>query len=380
MLERLPLGAYTAGRGLLTRRVEIVCDRISYRLEEVPLKKLLNWIRVEASVLAKPERPWGRPTHMQIEPTNRCNLRCSLCPVTTGMDRPSGFMDFGLYKRLIDEAGEDLFLILLWDWGEPFIHPDIYDMIAYARGKGIKLVSSTNGHLFAREEHAEKVVRSGLDSLIFAMDGISQETYEKFRQGGKLETVLQGIRNVVAQKKALGSRTPLINLRFIPMRHNEHEMGSLRDLARCLGVDALTFKTLNPVNPAETDPKKDSDNPYLPCESRYQRFKYASDGFAARLRVDKNPCKHLWNMPVIHWNGVICSCPYDPKEEYPLGDLNTQSLAEIWDGEPYRRMRRRFREDWQGLPICANCSYAYEGGDCGREIIAEAVFFGSRAA
>ena len=76
-------------------------------------------------------------------------------------------------------------------------------MISYAKQKGIKLVSSTNGHLFKKTEESEKLISSGLNSIILALNGISQETYERYRQGGSLESVLQGIRTVVARKRGL---------------------------------------------------------------------------------------------------------------------------------------------------------------------------------
>lgn len=332
---------------------------------------------VETSIYFKPEHPWGWPTHLQIEPTNRCNLRCALCPVTAGMDRPAGYMDLNLYKRIIDEIGEYVFLILLWDWGEPFLNPSIYEMISYAKQKGIKLVSSTNGHLFTKREEAEKLVLSGLDSIIFAVDGISQETYEPYRQGGSLESVLKGVRMVVAQKQALHSKTPFVNFRFIVMKHNEHEIPKLKELARSLEVDALTLKTLNPVNQdpySENPSERRMHNEFLPEDLRYRRFKYDSTGQHV-IRLRRNPCKQLWNHPVIHWNGTVCMCTYDPKEKYVLGDLNRQSCKEIWNGLPYRNLRRQFRRDWETLPLCRECSYAYKGGNCGREIIAEAFLF-----
>jgi len=353
---------------LVTRRITIECDRIPYQFHNVPLKKILNWIFVEASIYIKPEKPWGWPTHLQIEPDAHCNLRCALCPVTTGLGRPIGHMNASLFKRLMDEIGDYIFLILLWDWGEPFLNPDIYEMISYAKKKGIKVVSSTNGHLFKQIKHADEVIRSGLDSLIIAVDGITQETYELYRQGGDLESVLQGIRMVVTRKCDLNSETPLINLRSVVMKQNEHEIPKLKDLARSLGVDALTLKTLNPYG---------SDTEFLPENYRYRRFKYAPDG-TTRLRRKHNPCKHLWNMPAIHWNGTVCMCTYDSKEEHILGDLNTDTFGKIWFGTPSRRLRRQFRSNWEQIGLCNECSYAYEGGSCIDEIIADAIFFPSR--
>ena len=368
---------FNAINALLTRRLLIECDRIPYEFHHLPMKKILNWILVEASILLKPEHPWGWPTHLQIEPTNRCNLRCALCPVTIGMDRPSGDMEFNIFKKIIDEIGDYVFLILLWDWGEPFLNPSIYEMISYAKQKGIKLVSSTNGHLFKKIEQADKLIVSGIDSIIFAVDGISQKTYEPYRQGGNLESVLQGIRTVVTRKRELKSKTPLVNLRFIVMKHNEHEIPALKELAKSLGVDALTLKTLNPVNqdPYSENPSEERiDNEFLPEDHHYHRFKYDSTGQNV-IRVKWNPCKQLWNNPVIHWGGAVCRCTYDPKEKYILGNLKHDTFKNIWYGPSYRGLRRQFRRDWEKLPLCRECSYAYEGGDCSNQTIADAFLF-----
>jgi len=213
-MSRLLEFATETVRGLITRRVRVKSDTIPYFCENVPRRKILNAVRTEVSVYFKPLYPWGWPTHLEIEPSTLCNLKCSLCPVSSGLQRPQGFMEFETFTKILDEVGNYVFTLLFWGWGEPFLNPRAFDMIAYARAKGVKVISSTNGHLFAREEFADRLVRSGLDSIIFAIDGVTQTSYERFRHGGNLETVLQGIRNVAERKKALGSRTPLINFRL----------------------------------------------------------------------------------------------------------------------------------------------------------------------
>ncbi|MGD0827050.1 MAG: radical SAM protein [Desulfobaccales bacterium] len=368
MIADLIKKMFKAIKALGTRRIVIEHDRIPYYFHNVPFKKIINLLVTESSALARSTRPWGWPTSLILEPTNRCNLRCPLCPVTTGMHRPSGNMDFNLFKKVIDEVGEYLFLIFLYDWGEPFLNLQSYEMIAYAKQKGIKLVCSTNGHLFAQAEHADRLVRSGLDGLIVALDGVSQETYERYRQRGEFAAVIQGIRTIVARKRALNSQTPLINLRFIVMRHNEHEIAKLKNLARSLGVNALTLKTLNLV----AGPRDD----YVPLDPRYRRFR--CDNMGNRMRLPKNPCKTLWKESVIHWNGAVCSCTFDYDEENPLGSLRMDTFKNIWRGKPYRRLRRQFRGNWEKLRLCRECTYAYAGGDCSRENIAEAFFFPSQ--
>jgi radical SAM protein with 4Fe4S-binding SPASM domain len=287
-------------------------------------------------------------------------------------------MEYGLFKKVIDEIADYILLILLWDWGEPFLNPAIYDMIIYAKRKNLKIISSTNGHPFAKEDCANKLVRSGIDSIIFAVDGISQETYQRYRVRGDLETAITGIKRVVAAKRALNSRTPFINFRFIVMRHNEHEVPAVKRFARALGADALTLKTLNPHSDDSYAEKGDSQDTnvsdFIPKNDSFRRFRYENDR-RTRIRVKNNPCKNLWNGPSIHWNGTVCPCTYDYNERYSLGDLNKESFKNIWFGSPYRNMRSRFRASWEEIEICGECSYAYEGGSCIDETIAEALFF-----
>jgi len=364
---------FQALKALLFRKFVIKCDSIPYEYNRVPLKKIINWILVEASVFFKVKKPWGWPTHVQIEPTNFCNLKCALCPVTEGLKRPSQHMRFSTFKKFIDETQAYLLLIVLWDWGEPFLNPKIYKMISYAKERNIKIVSSTNGHVFADKNHAEKVVKSGLDSIIFAVDGTSQSTYERYRKGGKLDTIVTGIQNVVAAKKTLQSKTPIINLRFIAMKHNEHEIPQLRDFARSLGVDAVTLKTLNPHSDGKIIANEEYGNQFIPENPSYRRFKYDNQTHS-RIRRRINLCKDLWNSPALHSDGKVCLCTFDTNAKYVFGDITQQNFREIWKGDLYLSMRRQFRNNYQQIPICADCTFAFEGGTCNTETIAQAHF------
>jgi radical SAM protein with 4Fe4S-binding SPASM domain len=366
-----------AVRALTTGRLVVTSDGIPYLFERLPRRKVWNAIRTELSVYAKPLRPWGWPTHLMIEPSTRCDLRCALCPITSGFDRPQGLMDPALFRTILDEAGPYAFTLQLWDWGEPFVNPHIYEMIAYAKTKAVKVISSTNGHLLARIEHAESLVRSGLDTIIFAIDGATQATYERYRQGGSLETALDGVRQVVAAKRRLGSATPIVNFRFIVMDHNERDIPAVRVLARDLGADVLTFKTLNHCL---RDPYRDTaanaaaaGDAFSPVGAGYRRFR--TDAAGHRIRRRRNPCKQLWNNPSVHWNGNVCPCTFDPQDQHVLGSLARERFWDVWSGDRYRRLRRDFARDAGAMALCGECSYAYEGGSLACETIAEAVFF-----
>jgi radical SAM protein with 4Fe4S-binding SPASM domain len=363
----------SAIRTASTRHIYMECDQIPFEYHHVPFKKLLNWIMVEAGVHIKSKKPWGYPTQLHIEPSTLCNLKCAFCPVSTGMDRPTGLMAHDVFKKTIDELADYLFLILLWDWGEPFLNPSIYDMIAYAKQKDIKIISSTNGHVFSQPGNAEKLVRSGIDAIIFAVDGISQETYEQFRKNGNLKMAIKGIENVVAAKRSLTSKTPVINFRFIPMKHNEHEIPLLKDFAQSLGVDILTLKSLNPHDQFEVDANIATGLTFMPQDPLYRRFAYDEHG--SRIRLAQNPCKRPWMNPSIHWDGKVSLCTFDAQDHYCMGDLSKESFKKIWWGEAYAAFRRQFRDNYRSIAFCDGCTNAFKGGNLGTETIIAVHFF-----
>lgn len=372
MSGTLPQKVWLATKALATRRVTMQFDRVPFEFEDVPLAKILNWIRVEASVSVKPGRPWGQPTHLQIEPSSVCNLRCPVCPVVTGLGRSAGLMDVELFKRIIDECCGSVFLISLWGWGEPLVHPRIHDMVAYARSKGIAVITSTNGHTLMKPGQVDRLIESGLDVLIVAVDGATQETYGRYRRPGDLASVLDGVRLLAERRRELGATSPRIDMRMVVMKHNEHEVQAMITVARAAGADMFSLKTMNPLthDPYGLDPSPqiDSDDHFIPSNPRYQRFRYEADG-KTRIRVEDNPCRRLWNNPEVQSDGVVCTCSSDVSGRLATGDLNRQSLGEIWASPTYRQARVQFRTDWEKRIPCCTCTYAYAGGSCVDELI-----------
>jgi len=355
-----------AARALVTRDIPLRFEKIPLPVRRAPYRKVVNWLAVEAGIELKRTRAWGWPTHMQIEASSRCNLRCTYCPVGSESG-PTGHMELDVFKKFVDDVERHALLIVLWGWGEPFVCPSVYEMIAYAHARGIRMISSTNGHLFVRPEHADGVVRSGLDALIVSLSGTTQEAYARFR-GGRLDTALDGVRAIVARKRALGVRTPHVQLSFIVTDYSESQVPPLKDLARELGVNGLSLKKMNTA----TVKPVDAADGAIPADARYRRFEYGDDG--SRVRVRDNPCKALWHNPTLRWDGQVNPCVYDFDGTRVLGDIRHERFADIWRGARYAAMRREFRDDWQGIPICSRCTYAYAGGDY-RDIVADTWLF-----
>ena len=230
-----------------TKPISFVHDSITYTWADVPFEKYNNWLQITKEALnTKDYTAWGFPFMLQIEPTSLCNLSCPLCP--TGrheLNRPYRHMRLNEFKSVIDDMEPYLLFLILWDWGEPLMNPELPAMIRYAAKRGIQTVTSTNAHFLNDDAYAEELLNSGLTTLIVAVDSIGADRYKVYRKDGDLDRVLGGLNNAVSVKKRIGSRT-LINVRMVVMKQNEHEIEDVLHLARVSGADLFTVKSLNP--------------------------------------------------------------------------------------------------------------------------------------
>ena len=270
-------------------------------------------------------------------------------------------MTLDAFQQVLDKMKGHVKLLQLWNQGEPLLNPDLPHMIAYAKERGITVSTSTNGHLLADPECAKALITSGLDHLIVSVDGATPETYVRYRRGGDLNTVLQGIQSVVSTKQRLRQRTPLIELQFLVMRHNEHEMDQITEIAQALDVDRLSFKTVQIDRPDQVEAFLPSD----PRLSRYERIgkrlrvKQRHHLGSRRLRAYSG-CRRLWYSTVVNWDGIVSPCCFDKDAIFVMGNMFEEPFEDIWRGERYRRFRSVVLRDREALPMCRNCTEGVE--------------------
>lgn len=292
---------------------------------------------------------WGMPVTISIEPTTACNLRCPECPSgLRSFTRPTGNLKADFFRQTIDGLYRDLTYLIFYFQGEPYINPRFLEMVRYAADKGLYTITSTNGH-FLDDGNARKTIESGLDRLIISVDGATQEVYEQYRVGGKLETVLEGARNVVRWKKALRSATPHIVFQFLVVRPNEHQTEAIRQLGREAGVDEVRFKTAQVYD-------YEQGNPLIPTLDKYARYRQGPDGRWAVKNKLLNHCWKLWHAGVITWDGMVVPCCFDKDARHGMGDLKNQSFREIWQGADYRAFRQQLLLGRDRIDICTNCT------------------------
>ncbi|MQA30267.1 MAG: radical SAM protein [Luteitalea sp.] len=206
--------------------------------------------------LKKDEQPTARPIdagplpgRMYIECTAACNISCTqaCCAPETGITRTrqAGMLDFDLFRRVIDEVGPTIGRIDFFNYGEAFLHKRAIEMCEYIKTRfpHVYLYTSTNGLAFS-EESARRLVHSGIDEVTFSIDGATQESYEQYRQRGRLEVALNNLRAMADEKRRAGRDLPYLNWRYILFRWNDsdEEMNRARQRAAEMGVDRLCWE------------------------------------------------------------------------------------------------------------------------------------------
>lgn len=308
-------------------------------------KSLLSYLW---STITRHNHYWGLPIFLSIEPTSVCNLRCPECPSGSGeITRPNGFIPLESFQSLIDQAEKDIPILILYFQGEPFLHPDIYEMISYAKKKRMYVITSTNGHYFSEEEQVRKLIESGINSLIVSLDGTTQGTYSLYRKGGNLERVIGGIKNIITTRREMKKKLPRVHLQFLVMRHNEWQIDAAKKLTNELGADGIIFKTMRIEHPDNKD--------FLPTIRQYQRYESYNDHLKLKGTVP-NKCFRLWTGSVITWDGKIVPCCYDKNADYVFGNIDEKmSFRDFLISKSANEFRQRVLDSRSSIPLCVDC-------------------------
>ncbi|MCP4442435.1 MAG: radical SAM protein [Aureispira sp.] len=322
-------------------------------ISKLTFRRLWNALKVYSSFyltrLRKKPIQWGTPFSIAIEPTTACNLRCPECPSgLRAFTRETGNLKTDFFSKIIDELHKEVFYLTFYFQGEPYINPKFLDMVKYAHDKGIYTATSTNAH-FLNDNNARKTIESGLDRLIISVDGTTQETYESYRKEGKLESVLEGARNIIKWKKELKSKTPHVIFQFLVVKPNEHQIPEIYKLAEEIGVDEVKLKTAQIYDYKQ-------GNPLIPTIDKYSRYAKKEDGSYIIKNQLLNHCWKLWHSCVITWDGMVVPCCFDKDATYRLGDLKHKTFKEIWEGKAYQHFRKQLLKGRDTIDICTNCT------------------------
>ncbi|NQY66518.1 MAG: SPASM domain-containing protein [Flavobacteriales bacterium] len=322
-------------------------------LSKITFSRILNDALVigsyYSSKLSGRAQHWGFPISVSIEPTTSCNLRCPECPSgLRSFSRDTGMLNKDFFKTVVEQLYKKSTYLTFYFQGEPFLNKDFLKMVNIAADKNMYTSTSSNAHYFD-DQTSEETIKSGLDRLIISIDGTTQETYESYRVGGKIDKVWEGTKNIIKWKKKLKSKTPYVIFQYLVVRPNEHQLDEIQEIADNLGVDEVRFKT------AQIYDFKNG-NELIPTIDKYSRYKKNRDGTYSIKNKLNNHCWRLWNSSVITWDGNVVPCCFDKDATHKMGSLQNNTFSQIWQSEPYYNFRNLVLKSRSEVEICKNCT------------------------
>jgi len=267
---------------------------------------------------------------MEIELTSHCQLSCPFCRTGKSLKHkypqvPRGMMEKETLLNILNKIplpGH----ALLYNWGEPFLHPDLLWFVQQTKSRINRCDLSTNMQIFS-EEIAEGLINSKVNYLRVSCDGLSQESYEKYRMGGSLEKVTRHTKMLSDMKKKMNSNLPVIILQMAVSRHNEQELPLIPEFASRYGFNEISLINLCAMTPEGyvLQPLYEAINPAWK--------KYWSIGNVTN-------CRQPWEHITLDWNGDVYTC-CNPSGvvPYKMGNINESSFEDIWNGKKYQYVR-----------------------------------------
>ncbi|NLI78340.1 MAG: radical SAM protein [Candidatus Riflebacteria bacterium] len=291
------------------------------------------------------------PRHVVIEPTNRCEGRCHGCPQPV-MQRARGSMDPDLFRRLVETLGPTFDGRFVFSgMGEPLAHPQFASLAEMVRGRPSLVVTSLS------VAPSEPFPWDAFSHVRISVDALERQGFETWRPGCQWPLIEAFVAKASVRKREDPDGFPELGVSFL--KHARNDAMALGFLNYWGKVCQATFRNHFFRWPL-TDP---------PDQVQWYQILGASDflgqipfpGVTRFCPVDRRPCLHALQGLHVLWDGTVVACPFDYEGKWPLGNLNRQSGAELWAGEPARQFRRmhlamEFPDD---LP-CKTCQDWYQ--------------------
>jgi radical SAM protein with 4Fe4S-binding SPASM domain len=319
------------------------------------------------------------PTNLYFEVTNRCNLPCQTCVRT-----------FNLHEAERDPLPQELKQaaaalpalrrIVLHGIGEPLLNKNLPQMVRFAKAQGAWVLFNSNGVLLDRAWQ-DTLIDCGLDELRISIDAASPETFRRIRGAPVFDRIVTNLKQFVIRKVERGVMHPALSLWMVAMRSNVAELPALVDLAAEIGItevyfQRLVYNGLGVAQSAESLHGETEGNVAAIVQEAVRRGE--TRGVALRASGATTPleslqptdqprpwsrCRRPWDTTYVTAHGKVLPCCIAPFahqdfQSLVLGDLNRQSLEDVWRGERYQEFRRRHQTD-EPHPCCRTCGVGW---------------------
>ena len=263
------------------------------------------------------------PKFIEIETIRACNSRCVFCPVYgTDFNVKPGRMSDELLAKIYKELKESVIkasTVCVCRDGEPLLDKRIAGIIKDVKSVGIPSVTmSTNAQLLDKKKSIA-LLNSGLDELFISIDGFSEEVFKSLRVGLNYNIVVKNTIKFIELRDQINPKLRL-RIRMVVVDENKGEVKPWNIFwkSKCKSSDLVQAK---------------------PAHSWGNQL-YKENKISVQ-KMNTKPCIAPFNMFVIHYNGLVTICGHDYKEKVVVGDLNKNSIREIWQGKKFASIRQK---------------------------------------
>jgi radical SAM protein with 4Fe4S-binding SPASM domain len=330
----------------------------------------VNIVNLKRARMLEPERVRAFPSFIQVEVSTICNFKCEMCWLGLlhlnevrekfdGRIRHMSLEEFQMIFRDIKYTE----CILLQGTGEPFMNPEIFDMIHYLREhKFPRIWVISNGSKITPEVN-RNILDAKVWEICISLDGATAATYEEIRKGGEFETIVANLRGLVEEKRRRGVDYPQVALVFVALKTNIVELPDLIRLARDIGVDRVDVKEFSLPHPTLARLQLESgDRIHLKEAMALSKELGMRTLFYHRLMPEVMPasrqkCYWPWTSMVVTIDGHITPCWYNMfPSDTSMGNIFEQDFQSIWNGKKYREFRSGLSRGFRAKPqICQDC-------------------------
>ena len=279
------------------------------------------------------------PLIILVATSSPCNARCPHCPCTllpSIRDTDDDFLKLEYFKKLINEASEHNASIRLSGYGEPLLHPQLFEVLEYGKQKEVKLSIITNGSLF-NQEKIKKIIDLEIDSIEISVDSHKEEIYKTIRVGLDFNKVKNNIINLVKTRDKLNKKTSIM-ISIINQPSRNPKIEEAQKYWEKI-VDKVLIRTYVTWGILPTD---DYGKPYLD--------------------IDREPCPFPFERLLVDPAGYLRLCPNDNQNLIPpLGHLSKDTVQNVWLGERFQKIRQgHLDRKFNQVELCNKCTdHAY---------------------
>jgi sulfatase maturation enzyme AslB (radical SAM superfamily) len=278
------------------------------------------------------------PKYFLIENINQCNARCIMCGIDFD-NKNTARLSTQLFAKIVHEISQHsdhVEKVMVYLDGEPLLDKTLPTRIKLLKDNGVKLVNIATNATLLNTKLATKLIEAGLDEVYITMDSLKKDVYEKIRVGLKFETVKKNILNFIKIRNKMNPKLT-IRIQMVQQKLNWDEGEEFKHF----WLSHLNLKT---------------DQIVVQKAHNWGSLVDVA-GYNDKDEVNKIPCIALWGTFVVHVDGVVPLCCMDTNSLHPIGDLNSQTIKEVWQGKllaSYRQKHLNLQRS--NVDICDGCT------------------------